>query len=65
MIKAFGGVYGALIELEKWVPGAGLAMSMAYLPRGLAYEDDSVRDNGHKWSWSRASRTRKTRYSES
>lgn len=41
-------VHGALIELEKWVPGAGLAMLQIFIPAKLQYEDDNVKYNMHK-----------------
>jgi hypothetical protein len=50
-------VHGALIELEKWVPTAGLAMLQVFFPGGLHYEDHSVRYNVHKVFWKQAYRT--------
>lgn len=52
------GVQGALIELEKWVPTAGLAMTQTFFPAGLKYNDESMRDNIHKKFWKRAHHTR-------
>ncbi|KID80802.1 hypothetical protein MAJ_11478, partial [Metarhizium majus ARSEF 297] len=54
-------VHGALIELEKWVPTAGLAMVQVFFPQGLAYNDAAIRDNVHKRFWKRAYGTRTTR----
>ncbi|KAI9151427.1 hypothetical protein HJFPF1_08629 [Paramyrothecium foliicola] len=51
------GVHGALIELEKWVPTAGLAMVPIFFPSGLVFEEKSVRDNVHKKFWKRAFHT--------
>ncbi|KAH7014237.1 uncharacterized protein B0I36DRAFT_255149 [Microdochium trichocladiopsis] len=48
------GVHGALMELEKWVPTAGLAMVQVFFPGGLEYNDASIRDNVHKKFWQRA-----------
>lgn len=48
------GVHGALIELEKWVPTAGLAMVQIFFPLGLSYSPESIRDNVHKNFWNRA-----------
>lgn len=48
------GVHGALMELEKWVPTAGLAMVQLFFPSGLSYDDPSIRDNVHKKFWRRA-----------
>lgn len=47
-------VHGALIELEKWVPTAGLAMLQTFFPSGLHYKDQSVKYNVHKTFWKRA-----------
>ncbi|KAM0346553.1 hypothetical protein ACHAO7_011747 [Fusarium culmorum] len=55
------GVHGALIELEKWVPNAGLSMVQVFFPSGLQYHDEAVRDNVHKKFWKRAYHTRKVR----
>lgn len=57
-----GGVHGALIELEKWVPTAGLAMLGVFFPQGLAYNDQAVRDNIHKRFWRQASHTKGWRW---
>lgn len=54
-------VHGALKELEKWVPGAGLAMIQTFFPTSLRYEDDRVRDNVNKKFWKRAYHTRRIR----
>ncbi|KAI0838238.1 hypothetical protein F5Y06DRAFT_287346 [Hypoxylon sp. FL0890] len=42
MIYAVG-VHGALIELEKWVPTAGLAMIQIFFPGRLKYNDEGQR----------------------
>ena len=55
------GVHGALIELEKWVPTAGLAMVQVFFPRGLVYNDSAIRDNAHKRFWKKAYSTRLVR----
>jgi hypothetical protein len=55
------GVHGALMELEKWVPTAGLAMVQIFFPAGLKYSDESVRDNVHKKFWRRAYYTSEVR----
>ena len=52
------GVQGALMELEKWVPTAGLAMVQIFFPVGLKYNDESIRDNVPKKFWQRAYHTR-------
>ncbi|KAK7728875.1 hypothetical protein SLS63_006483 [Diaporthe eres] len=57
-VRVIGGVHGALIELEKWVPTAGLAMLGVFFPRGLSYNDEAVRDNVHKRFWRQASHTK-------
>ncbi|POS68715.1 hypothetical protein DHEL01_v212891 [Diaporthe helianthi] len=60
-IRAGGGVHGALIELEKWVPTAGLAMLEVFFPQGLRYRDEAVRDNVHKRFWRQAYHTKDVR----
>ncbi|KAF3059525.1 hypothetical protein GL218_04504 [Daldinia childiae] len=55
------GVHGALIELEKWVPTAGLAMAQTFFPAGLQYNDAAIRDNKHKKFWQRAYHTKSIR----
>lgn len=55
------GVHGALIELEKWVPTAGLAMAQMFFPAGLKYNDEAIRDNVHKKFWQRAYHTKSIR----
>ena len=55
------GVHGALMELEKWVPTAGLAMVQIFFPSGLKYNDESIRDNIHKKFWQRAYHTKSLR----
>ncbi|KAL7619824.1 hypothetical protein AAE478_010369 [Parahypoxylon ruwenzoriense] len=55
------GVHGALIELEKWVPTAGLAMSQIFFPAGLKYNNEAIRDNVHKKFWQRAYHTKSVR----
>jgi hypothetical protein len=54
-------VHGALIELEKWVPTAGLAMVQMFFPTGLKYREERIRDNIHKKFWKRAYFTRDVR----
>ena len=54
-------VHGALQELEKWVPGAGLAMIQVFFPSSFQYDDSRVRDNVNKKFWTRASITRAIR----
>jgi hypothetical protein len=56
-------VHGALMELEKWVPTAGLAMVQIFFPAGLKYEDGSIRDNVHKKFWQKAYCTKSVRKS--
>ncbi|KAM0198526.1 hypothetical protein ACHAPI_004053 [Fusarium lateritium] len=55
------GVHGALVELEKWVPNAGLSMVQVFFPGGLQYHDEAIRDNVHKKFWKKAYLTRKIR----
>ncbi|KAL8831330.1 MAG: hypothetical protein Q9191_000917 [Dirinaria sp. TL-2023a] len=55
------GVHGALIELEKWIPTAGLAMVQVFFPHGLVYNDPAIRDNVHKRFWKKAYSTRSVR----
>ncbi|KAK7946073.1 uncharacterized protein PG986_010394 [Apiospora aurea] len=54
-------VHGALKELEKWVPGAGLALIKIFFPARLDFEEDSVRDNINKKFWKRAWHTKRVR----
>ena len=54
-------VHGALKELEKWVPGAGLAMINKFFPTRLEYDDGIVRDNINKKFWRRAWHTVRVR----
>lgn len=61
VVCAAGGVHGALIELEKWVPTAGLAMLDVFFPRGIEYSDEVVRDNVHKRFWRQAYHTKDSR----
>ncbi|KAG8156853.1 hypothetical protein KVR01_013266 [Diaporthe batatas] len=61
VVRAGGGVHGALIELEKWVPTAGLAMLEVFFPQGLRYTDEAVRDNVHKRFWRQAYHTKDLR----
>lgn len=56
MIYAVG-VHGALIELEKWVPTAGLAMVPIFFSGGLKYRDEQIRDSVHKKFWKKAYHT--------
>jgi hypothetical protein len=55
------GVHGALIELEKWVPTAGLAMVQVFFPGGLSYNDASIREKQHKDFWKAAYETATSR----
>lgn len=55
------GVHGALMELEKWVPTAGLAMVQLFFPGSLKYNDESIRDNIHKTFWQKAYHTKSVR----
>ncbi|KAI1075793.1 hypothetical protein F5B20DRAFT_373581 [Whalleya microplaca] len=55
------GVQGALVELEKWVPTAGLAMVQIFFPGGLKYNDNSIRGNIYKKFWQRAYYTKSIR----
>lgn len=55
------GVQGALIELEKWVPTAGLSMIPIFFPGGLSYNDEAIRYNMQRKFWKRAFATRSTR----
>jgi hypothetical protein len=50
-----------LIELDKWVPTAGLAMVQIFSPAGLKYADESIRDNVHKKFWQKAYHTKSVR----
>ncbi|KAH7150347.1 hypothetical protein B0J13DRAFT_499347 [Dactylonectria estremocensis] len=54
-------IHGALMELEKWVPTAGLSMLQVFFPVGLEYKDESIRDNVHKKFWRRAYHTKSIR----
>jgi hypothetical protein len=53
--------HGALKELEKWVPTAGLAMIQTFFPTNLRYKDSNIRDNVHKKFWKRAYHTKRVR----
>ncbi|KAF5021928.1 hypothetical protein F66182_6031 [Fusarium sp. NRRL 66182] len=56
------GVQGALVELEKWVPKAGLSLLPIFFPGGgLQYHDDDIRGNRFKKFWKRAYHTRTIR----
>ncbi|CAK7236855.1 hypothetical protein SCUCBS95973_009751 [Sporothrix curviconia] len=48
------GVHGALMELEKWMPKAGLSLLPIFFEGGLRYNDHTVRDNVCKQFWRRA-----------
>lgn len=52
---------GALKELEKWVPTAGLALLTIFFPGSLKYDDSTIRDNVNKKFWNRAWHTKRTR----
>jgi hypothetical protein len=47
-------VHGALMELERWVPTAGVAMLQIFFPAGLSYKDEAVKYNFHKKFWKKA-----------
>ncbi|KXJ87502.1 hypothetical protein Micbo1qcDRAFT_215920 [Microdochium bolleyi] len=51
------GVHGALMELEKWVPTAGVAMQQIFFPGGFEYKEASIRDNAHRKFWKQAHHT--------
>jgi hypothetical protein len=51
-------IHGALQELKKWVPTAGLAMMQTFYPASLRYREDRVRNNVHKKFWKRAYHTK-------
>lgn len=55
------GVHGALMELEKRVPTAGLAMVQLFFPGGLKYNDAAIREDGHKKFWKTAYDTKSIR----
>lgn len=57
------GVHGALMELEKWVPTAGLAMVQVFFAEGLRYNEEGMRNNAHKAFWQRAYHTKFIRQS--
>lgn len=52
---------GALRELEKWVPRAGLAMQQIYFPGDLRFEESRMRYNIDKQFWKKAYHTRDIR----
>ncbi|CZR65945.1 uncharacterized protein PAC_15845 [Phialocephala subalpina] len=52
---------GALKELEKWVPTAGLTLLKIFFPGNLDYDDTTVRDNVNKKFWRQAWHTKTTR----
>ncbi|OBT52509.1 hypothetical protein VE04_08527 [Pseudogymnoascus sp. 24MN13] len=52
---------GALRELEKWVPTAGLAMLQIYFPDDLRFEDSRMRYNIDKQFWKKAYHTKDIR----
>lgn len=54
-------IHGALQELEKWVPTAGLAMMQVFFPTSLQYQDNNIRNNVHNKFWKRAYHTRRIR----
>lgn len=56
VIQAIG-VHGALIELEKWIPAAGLSLVNIFFPGNLEYLDSNIRDNVHKKFWKTAFHT--------
>lgn len=42
------------MELEKWVPTAGLAMVQIFFPQGLSYNNAAIRTDGQKIFWKKA-----------
>ncbi|KAH7303416.1 hypothetical protein B0I35DRAFT_446753 [Stachybotrys elegans] len=56
-------VMGALIELEKTVPKAGLALMGVFFPGGLMYEKGRIRYKMQRKFWKRALRTARDRSS--
>ena len=48
------GTHGALQELEKWLPGAGLALLPTFFPGSLGYRDEDVKEKRNKKFWKRA-----------
>ncbi|KAE8151309.1 hypothetical protein BDV25DRAFT_152779 [Aspergillus avenaceus] len=54
-------VQGALMELERWVPTAGLAMLQIFFPSGLCYKDESIKYNMQKKFWKKAYHVQKIR----
>lgn len=54
-------IHGALKELERWLPTAGLAMIQIFFPTSLRYEDDHIKHNVHKKFWKRAYHTKSVR----
>ncbi|XDG04815.1 hypothetical protein ABKA04_004430 [Annulohypoxylon sp. FPYF3050] len=58
------GVHGALMELEKWVPTAGLAMVQMFFPSGLKYNGAAIRERDHKKFWKAAYKSKNIRKAE-
>ncbi|KAG8427873.1 hypothetical protein J3459_006281 [Metarhizium acridum] len=56
-------VMGALIELEKDIPRAGLALLMAFFPGGLRYSREHMKYKQHRKFWKRAFRAAGSRAS--
>lgn len=54
-------VQGALVDLEKWVLTAGLAMVPLFFPLASTYTDEMARNNVHKKFWKQAQKTSKIR----
>ena len=54
-------IHGALQELEKWVPTAGLAMMQIFFPTSLRYREGRIRNNVHKKFWKKAYHTNRMR----
>lgn len=55
------GVHGALMELEKWVPTAGVANVQLFFPSGISYSDERIRHNISKKFCKRAYHTANVR----
>jgi len=54
-------VMGALVELEKVIPGAGAALQEIYFPGGMEYSGRTLRYNWEKKFWKLAFSTLKDR----
>lgn len=58
-------VQGALKQLEKWVPTAGLALLRRLLPLKMDYDGTVIRENPDKKFWKRAWHTKSSRKMQS